>query len=244
MFGLEKRNLLPELMDQPGLAETDHHAALAGLSRVNVITRSSNMLWPSIASLASGKTPLRILDVASGGGDVTCAIASRASRANVNVQVSGCDISPVAVEYAKGQAAKRGCGNVDFFVHDILADDLPQQYDVIVSSLFLHHLDRDEALVLLKRMGSSATRGAFVSDLRRTRLGYAMAYVGTRLLSRSPIVHYDGPQSVAGAFTSNEAVSISREAGWADATVRHQWPQRFLLGWAKPTAEHGEAHAA
>lgn len=244
MFGLEKRNLLPELMDQPGLVESDHHAALAGLSRVNVITRSSNMLWPSIASLADGNHPLRILDVASGGGDVTCAIANRALRANVNVEVSGCDISPVAVEYAKQQAAKRGCSNVDFFVHDILADDLPQQYDVIVSSLFLHHLDRDEALILLERIGNAATRGAFVSDLRRTRLGYVMAYVGTRILSRSPIVHYDGPQSVAGAFTSEEALSIAQEAGWSTATVRSQWPQRFLLGWTKSVAEQSEAHAA
>lgn len=246
MTGLQSRNLLPELMDQPGLDEAEHHAALAGLGRVNTITRSSNMLWPAIAKIAEQRLrdrrepPLRILDIASGGGDVTCALATRAERAQVAVEISGCDISPVAIAYAEKQAANRGRENVTFFVHDILTEDLPETYDVIVCSLFLHHLDQDEAVTLLERMKQSATGGAFVSDLRRTSLGYAMAYVGTRLLSRSRIVHYDGPQSVAGAFTNAEALALAKEAGWTNATIRNQWPQRFLLEWNKPPHPESE----
>ena len=73
-----------------------------------------------------------------------------------------------------------------------------------------------------------------VNDLRRCRAGWWAAWLGTRLLSRSPVVHYDGPVSVAGAFTPGEAVQLAADAGVPGATVVNRWPWRFLLSWARP----------
>jgi hypothetical protein len=101
-------------------------------------------------------------------------------------------------------------------------------------SLFLHHLQTEDAKGLLSRMAEAARRMVLVNDLRRTRLGYALAYFGSRLLSRSRIVHHDGPQSVRAAFTSEEIGNLALEAGLEGATITHHWPERYLLSWRKP----------
>jgi hypothetical protein len=55
--------------------------------------------------------------------------------------------------------------------------------------------------------------------------------MGVHLLSRSPVVHFDGPQSVRAAFSVKEAIEIAAQAGMKPSTVRKHWPERFLLRW-------------
>jgi 2-polyprenyl-3-methyl-5-hydroxy-6-metoxy-1,4-benzoquinol methylase len=224
-------------MDDPALPARELQAALRGLKLVNRLSRSASILWPAIRRLALESTtsqPLKVLDIACGGGDVTWQIARSAQRQNLPIQIEGCDINPLAVEYSTNAAGASEKLPVRFFPLNVLRENLPQGYDVLMCSLFLHHLKNDEAKGLLSRMGESARRMVLVNDLRRTRLGYALAYAGSRLLSRSPIVHYDGPQSVRAAFTSEEIRNLALEAGLSGATITNRWPQRYLLSWSKP----------
>ena len=227
---LTLRHRVTELMDQPGLDEQLHQQALCGLRRVNWFSRSSGILWPAICDLARQveRRPLRVLDVACGGGDVTVATACRAKRAGIEMQVDGCDISPVAVRHAQRQA-EQARTDACFFELNALSDPLPDDYDVVMCSLFLHHLEEAEAVELLRRMSVAARHLVLVNDLRRTQSGYWLARFGCRLLTRSHIVHTDGPSSVAAAFTVDEALQLARQAGIEDMTVSRRWPQRFLL---------------
>ncbi|MCA9177854.1 MAG: methyltransferase domain-containing protein [Planctomycetales bacterium] len=233
---LRQRCRLPELMDDPQLDEQQHHAALQGLRRVNQISRSAGILWPSLRRMAAshGGQPLRVLDVGSGGGDVVVALARRAARAGLELQIDGCDVSQRAVDYAEQYAAEHSPAEHQFFVADALGNELPGQYDVIMCSLFLHHLSEDDGRQLLSRMAQACRSAVLVNDLRRTRFGYAMAVVGCRLLTRSPVVHVDGPLSVRAALSDHEALRLASEAGLAGAKLTRHWPQRFLLTWNKP----------
>ena len=64
-----------------------------------------------------------------------------------------------------------------------------------------------------------------------TQFSYALAQIGCQLLSRSPVVHFDGPQSVRAAFTETEAKKLAAEAGMKSCTTRRHWPERYLLRW-------------
>jgi 2-polyprenyl-3-methyl-5-hydroxy-6-metoxy-1,4-benzoquinol methylase len=231
---LTQRRLEPELMDQPGLDANLHRQALRGLRRINWWSRSPGIVWPAIrrTALALGQQSCRVLDIACGGGDVAIAIAHRGRAANLPLQVHGVDMSATALEHARQSAAN--VTNVSFQQLDIFREPLPQDYDVVMCSLFLHHLTNTQAIELLRNMAAAARRLVLVNDLRRSRLGYALAWWGGRLLTRSPIVHADGPQSVAAAFTCEEALALAHEAGLAGATIRSCWPQRFLLRWSQP----------
>jgi SAM-dependent methyltransferase len=143
----------------------------------------------------------------------------------------GCDRSPVALEHAR-RAAKRAGVEARFFEVDALASPLPEGYDLVCSSLFLHHLDGQQAVALLAAMARAAD-ALFVQDLRRTRLGWALAGVTLHALSRSDVARVDGLRSVAGAFSMEEADALAVQAGLAGAVVRRCWPQRWALSWRR-----------
>jgi hypothetical protein len=232
---LKSRVRLPEIMDEPGLDPTEHAAALRGLGRINFFSRSGRAPWPAIERLAREHpgSPLRVLDVASGGGDVPSTLVRMAARAGLDIRVEGCDVSPGAVAFANERAGRRGL-DVRFFEWDALNRALPGGYDVITATLFLHHLDEPAAVDLLRRMGEAAGRAVLVDDLVRGGGGFALAWAGCRLLSRSLVVRHDGPVSVAAAFTPAEVLDLARRAGLDGATITRHWPQRFLLEWRRP----------
>src|SRR5437868_9804487 len=149
LHSLGQRRLQPEVMDQPDLERARHWHALSGLARINWLSGSTGILWPSILQLAeeSSGQPLRVLDVACGAGDLCIALHHRAARRGLNLHLEGVDISSQALEYAR-QRAKAAGAKVHFFQHDVLSA-LPAEYDVAFSSLFLHHLSEDRAVNLL-----------------------------------------------------------------------------------------------
>jgi SAM-dependent methyltransferase len=235
MPSLSQRRRRPEVMDQPGLPAPRHDRALRGLARLNSWSGSARLLWGPLAQLArrAPRRPLRVLDLATGAGDVPVRLWRRARRGGLDLEIDACDISPVAVEHARRRAARAGAP-VRFFVHDALCGPALGGYDAAVCSLFLHHLSEDEAVLFLRRMAGAAERLVLVNDLERTRGGLALAYVATRLLTASDVVHTDGPRSVEGAFTREELQALAARAGLAGASVQRRWPFRLLLSWSKP----------
>jgi 2-polyprenyl-3-methyl-5-hydroxy-6-metoxy-1,4-benzoquinol methylase len=231
---LAQRHKQPEIMDYPGLEIIQHQKALRGLARINWISASNAILWKPIHRLALEKSdrPIRVLDLATGGGDVPIRLDRRARRAGVSITFAGADVSPTAIDFAR-QQARQNNARVDFFQLDALNTPLPTDYDVITCSLFLHHLETDQAVDLLRRMGQAARLMVLINDLIRSRLGYVLAYLGTRVLTRSDIVRYDGPQSVRAAFTIPEAQQLAEQAGLQSAAISRHWPFRFLLRWRR-----------
>ena len=106
-------------------------------------------------------------------------------------------------------------------------------YDVLISSLFYHHLSEEQVVLLLEKMAAATKHLLIVNDLRRCYAGLLLAHVACRLLTRSRVVHTDGPRSVRAAFTSEEMQVLARRAGLNDTYVAHRWPCRFLCTWRK-----------
>jgi 2-polyprenyl-3-methyl-5-hydroxy-6-metoxy-1,4-benzoquinol methylase len=226
-MNLRFRRLEPEIMDQPGLDAREHQRALAALARVNLLSLTARSVAVELAAfqVRRGLPSLRVLDIACGGGDVARALT------RPGWHVDGCDLSPTAVAYAHGQSAPSGGS---FFVHDALADPVPPGYDALTCSLFVHHLDTQQTLTLFKRFRESDAKLVVISDLERCRAGLWSAYLITRLLTRSPVVHYDGPVSVRAAYTLSEIARLLREAGLHGARLRRAWPFRWLMTWERP----------
>ncbi|MDX1494528.1 MAG: methyltransferase domain-containing protein [Longimicrobiales bacterium] len=254
---LRVRRRRAELMDDPELDAGRHRRALQALARINRISLTGWRLWQEVRDLHHRHgEPLRVLAVACGGGDVVVWVAARVGRAGMGVQVDGCDVSPRALDDARkrwegampsqagalqGADASEAVGPTTcgprFFRVDALRHPLPEGYDLVTSSLFLHHLERGEAVALLRRMADACRRRLLVQDLRRTRLGYVLAWLGLHTLTRSDVARTDGLRSVEAAFTRDEVVELCHEAGLTGAVVSSGWPQRWIVRWDREPAE-------
>lgn len=230
------RRLEPEAMDDPRLDPALHRQALAELARLNRLASSDAIVWralrPWLTQAPRQGKRWRLLDLACGGGDVTLALWRHARQEQLPLDVHGCDISPVALELSTQRAAQTGAQDMAFFACDVIHQPLPEGYDVMVCSLFLHHLDEPQAVALLRKM-SQAARFVLIHDLVRSRPGLWLTWLSTRLLTRSPVVRADGPQSVRAAWTPRELHTLAQQAGLAGATVQQCFPYRMVLRWSR-----------
>ena len=231
------RHLEPEIMDDPALEEQQHIDALHGLERINRWSRSVHIVWPALEALCREfpDQTINVLDVATGGGDIPLGIYTRAKQTGLKLRVQGCDVSPRAVEYARQRAQQAGVKDgLDYFVLDAFKEAFPGNVDIVMSSLFLHHLEAAQAMALLHNMAQQARKMVLINDLVRSRTGLMLAHAATRLLTTSRVVHADGPQSVRAAFTLDEIRAMATDAGLAGFQLVKRWPCRFLLRWRRP----------
>ena len=237
---MKSRVLVPELMDDPAIDPVEHRRALNGLRRVNQLCQTGHRLAKEILSIANKnhRNSISVLDIGCGSGDVAVEVGRRLAG-QVECKVYGWDISQTAVDCAN-QAwsasqnrlpnSKRSTAEVHFQQADIFQPK-HLKFDVVYCCLFLHHFNEHQAVQVLERMKQIASMSVLVDDLIRSRLGYALAQIGCQLLSRSPVVHFDGPQSVRAAFTESEARDLASQAGLKPCSIRRHWPERYLLRW-------------
>ena len=126
------------------------------------------------------------------------------------------------------------CKACHFTQRNVLEDKLPRGYHIVTCSLFLHHLSDEQTVDLLQRMAGATNDMLLVSELRRTRVGLAMAWVASRALTRSPVVHVDAIRSVAAAFTESEILRLADRSQLHNCRLVRRWPQRWILSWRKP----------
>ncbi len=232
MTWLAERRREPEVMDDPHLDVTRHVAALDALGRINRVSGTGGRVLREVLRTARRRPgPVRVLDVACGDGRVLAQVSASAARRGVRVDAHGCDSSTTALSRAAELAASTGTA-MKLTRVDVTREPLPGSFDLVVCSLFLHHLSDEDAAGLMVAM-RAAGDVVLLQDLRRTRLGFVLAWTGVRLLTRSDVAWVDGPRSVRAAFTLEEVRRLSVRTGMSDADIRRSWPQRFTLRWEK-----------
>jgi 2-polyprenyl-3-methyl-5-hydroxy-6-metoxy-1,4-benzoquinol methylase len=242
-----RRSVTAEIMDEPGIDPAAHVEALAGLRRINRASHTVERMARPIWQFAQAHRLQRIslLDIACGGGDVPIGVAGELQRRGITVDLTLLDRSFTAIAQAESAARARGiaCRGIVADAGGDLTGLLPvESFDVVTNSLFLHHLPDEPAVIwLLAGMRGLARRLVVISDLRRSRSGYLAAWIGCRLLSRSRIVHHDGPVSVQAAWSAGELRSLAEQADMADAEIVRCRPWRMMLVWKRHPLLAGRA---
>ena len=223
------RSTESEWMDAPDLDQADLARCLDDLAAVNGVTLARGPTVGFMRAAARGRTALSVLDVGYGQGDMLRRIARWGRRRGVTLRLEGVDLSPASAVAAR--AATPGWMGITYRTGDVF-DEAPGSVDVIVSSLFTHHLDDASVVRFVQWMERTARVGWFVNDLHR----HAAAYYGFKALSRvagwHPMVQHDGPVSVARSFRRGDWERLLSEAGVA-ARVRWHMPFRYCVGRLK-----------
>ena len=227
---LSRRSVETELMDTEQTDAADFARCLRDLATVNVVTLAHRptLAWlDRVARALPAGAPLSVLDVGFGEGDLLRTIHRWGARRGLALRLSGVDLNPLST--AAAIAATPPEMAVKYVTGDVFAYRPEPRPDVIVSSLFTHHLPDPAVVEFLRWMDRLAVRGWFVNDLHRS----AISYHGFRLLSRAAgwhrFVRHDGPVSIARSFRRGDWERLLAVAK-VRAELRWRLPFRYCLG--------------
>jgi SAM-dependent methyltransferase len=179
-------------------------------------------LVPVVRSLAV-ETP-SLLDLGCGSGHVARDLERELARRRCPSRVSGLDL-----QAAHARLAPRGRTLVGDAVRLPFADS---SFDVVFSTLFLHHFSPGELRPLLAESARVARRAVLAFDLARHRASLAIVSLLGPLVFRTPVSVADGRASVRQAFTPDEIAAIAGEV-LPGAAVSPAGPFVWRLLWRK-----------
>lgn len=204
---------LPELMDGPCSRE-DMRACLRDLAQVNAWLRGYRPTFKWLNTFAESRGPLRILDVGCGDGDALRCIARWAKKKQISSRLIGIDLNPETVSIAK-EVTPPDC-EIEFVAANVFDDEPKQPVDLIVSSLFAHHLNDEEIVQFVGWMESHARLGWFVNDLSRAETPYRLFKLLAKAARWHRFVQHDGSVSVARSFRAEDWRQYCAAAGLMD----------------------------
>lgn len=163
---------------------------------------------------------LRILDLATGGGDGPRHFAQFARRVQAEVSIVAVDFQGPTLAYAATRSAD--FPEIEWREGNILSfEPAPgEQFDLALCSLALHHFGEEDAIRILERVGRLGVRGALVTDLERGIVCTVGAWLLTAFLYRDPMTKHDARMSARRAFSAAELRDLARRAGWTAARHR------------------------
>ncbi|HET7103626.1 MAG TPA: methyltransferase domain-containing protein [Terracidiphilus sp.] len=228
-----RRAQLTEWMDEP-CAYAEFRACLLDLMQVNrtVLSYRPTLRWLENFT-ASGVLPLHIVDTGSGAGDMLRRIEAWAQRRSMAVRLTGIDANPHA---ARAACEFTDAGSTIEWITCEASNYKPAaRIDIVISSLFTHHLADAEIVSYLQWMERTASRGWFINDLRRARLPYYMFKLLARCMRWHRFVRHDGPISIQRSFTEADWRAYAQHAGLDAGALRivGAWPGRLCVGRVK-----------
>jgi len=225
-------SLLTEWMDEPCTYE-DWRACIKDLAQVNRLTLAHRptIQWLNrlVGPLPTQET-LRILDVGSGGGDMLQTIAEWAKRRKLRVSLTGIDLNPFAARAANELIPK--AHGIQWITGDAYSYAPSAGIDVVLSSLFTHHLPEPEIVRFLSWMESVTQSGWFINDLHRSKITPALFAALATAAHWHRFVRHDGPVSIHRGFVKKDWQSMCSKAriNLNNIRIESRFPGRLCVG--------------
>lgn len=167
-----------EYLDRAAHPESLKVRQIRWLHRQNLALRSYDrylrLLAPSVADAvhARGGAPAKLLELGSGAGELTLALARRAAAQGMPVEITGSDIVPSYVRDANSRAKSQG---VNARFRELSAFDLaghlnPGDVDVAFVAQSIHHFTAGQVAKMIAQVGAIGARRFIGIDGHRSLL--------------------------------------------------------------------------
>jgi len=207
-----------ELMDAPGLPQGEVADAYQVLRRVNQQLGNRRSLLRELSRFLDDRlpveTPVTILDVGSGSGDLPDALRVDLAARSMPAHVMALDRDAIAVTEANRLGLHSARGDA---MRLPFAD---VSIDLVTATKFAHHFSDQTLVRLLAEMTRVARRRVVILDIRRHWLAYWGFVAWSRVFTTNRLVRHDGPLSVLRGFTTTELLDLSRPFTHFSWTVR------------------------
>ena len=199
-------------MDRPQPVSSELEKDLRNIRQLNRFFGSHRLVLHFLRRWIKSGDHVRIVDLATGSGDIPRLIVDYAQKIGAKVEVDALDRQSATLEIARKLSGNYP--EISYIDGNILEWQPADPYDIVLCSLALHHFSDEDAVRLLRRCRELSQKFVLVSDLRRGLLATIGVYLLTALIFREPMTRYDGRVSAARAFSFAELDDLAGRAGW------------------------------
>jgi 2-polyprenyl-3-methyl-5-hydroxy-6-metoxy-1,4-benzoquinol methylase len=201
-----------EMMDREQPLSIELERDLERIRQLNRWFGSHRLVLGFIRNWIKPTDKLRVVDLATGSGDIPRLIVDYARKISARVEIDALDRQPATLEIARRLSVDYP--EISYREANILEWDSAEAYDITLCTLALHHFSNEDAVRLLRRCRQVSKRFVLVSDLRRSFSLIAGVYLLTTLIFREPMTRYDARLSAIRAFSFSEMRDLALSAGW------------------------------
>ncbi|MFD2117963.1 SAM-dependent methyltransferase [Paenibacillus yanchengensis] len=201
---LRHRALEDELMDDFSMGGDELREALQQLRLINSIFQAAGPMKYGVQQLwqeAGKPVRLSILDIGAGSGDINRHLLRWATANGIDIKLTLVDITEEACEEAR--QLFRNEPRVEVLQCN-LYDLLPDSFDIVTSTQFVHHFSAEELPNVVGSMLRTAKTGVVINDIHRHWIAWSAVWLTAHLISTNRYIRNDAPLSVAKGFRAED----------------------------------------
>lgn len=216
-----------EIMDDLNYNGPMLHDALDKLAKINQWLGGNKVTINGLKKALknhSKSQPLTIIDLGCGGGDILRDLSKFGKQNGYKFKLIGVDANVHTVNYAS--ELSKDFDNIEFKAIDIFSEDFEKmEYDVVLTTLFLHHFKEEQIIEILSKAKNKAKLGIVVNDLHRHRLAYYLFKLICLTIKNNMIIE-DGLTSILRGFKRDELEMFSKKLQVAPQ-IKWKWAFRY-----------------
>ncbi len=229
LVNTKSRTNTTEIMDDFTIHGNVLHNTLNTLANINKWLGGNKVTINGLKKVIKNhpkKEPLNIIDLGCGGGDILRKVANYGKKEGYIFKLIGIDANKDAMIYAR--QLSKNYPEISFIDCDIFSDEFESlQYDVVLTTLFLHHFKEQQIINILSTTKKKAKLGIVVNDLHRNPLAYYLFKLVCLTIKNKMIIE-DGLTSILRGFKRKELESFSKELL---VTPQIKWKWAFRYQW-------------
>ncbi len=227
MVNTKHRTKEVELMDDFTMTGELLANTLDQLANINRWLGGNSITLSGLKKLLKNESksrPITIIDLGCGNGDMLRKVADYGKKQGYNFKLIGIDANEYTINYAN--KLSQDYKEISYLQQDVFSDQFKNlDYDIVLSTLFLHHFTEEEIVTLLSLVLKKSTIGIIVNDLHR----HAIAYYLFELLCltiKNQMIKKDGLISILRGFKRVDLERISKKLN-IDIYIKWKWAFRY-----------------
>lgn len=229
LINTKHRTNAVELMDDFSIHGEPLHNTLDTLANINKWLGGNKITLNGLKKVLKNhakRDSLTIVDLGCGGGDMLRKVANYGRQEGYTFKLIGIDANPNAINYARHLSTDYP--EIRFLDCDIFSKAFDSlEYDVVLSTLFLHHFRADQIVIILSKSKKKAKLGIVVNDLHRSSLAYYLFKTLCLTIKNNMIIE-DGLTSILRGFKKKELKTFSEQL---QVTPQIKWKWAFRYQW-------------
>lgn len=217
-----------EILDDPASDPVLAERSLRDVALANLLFGGRQAILREVREVLShipAGSPLHLLDIGTGMGDIPRAAQRVAARDHRQLSTIGLELAPALAHVARRVCTHAVAGNA------LALPFADASIDIVTCSQVLHHFEDHTAECLLRECTRVARRAVIVGDLRRSWLAVAGLWSSSFVLGFHPVSRHDGVVSILRGYTRTELSTLIARATGHRAAVRHALGWRVTATW-------------